>query len=116
MKTLEAAYRRQSEALQEARRTVVELSAAEKLLKGRSNAEVRAERLALESTAEGLRLRIELFRSEKLSVGARYVASGASSRSGDSLSALAGEIAGVTRMVERAKETLARLQAEHISA
>ena len=111
-RTLESAYRRQSEALQEARRTAVALATAEKDVSDQRAADLRSQRLALESTSEKLRLRIELFRSEKLSVGARYVASGAASRSGETLKALAGEIAEVTQMVERAQETLAELQAE----
>jgi len=112
MRTLESAYRRLSEALQEARRTVVELIVAEKVLGGEARTQLRAERLALESTAENLRLRIELFRGEKLSVGAQYVASGAASRSGETLATLAAEIAGVTQMVEHAKQTLATFQGD----
>jgi hypothetical protein len=112
MRTLESAYRRLSEALQEARRTVVELIVAEKVLGGEARAQLRAERLALESTTENLRLRIELFRGEKLSVGARYVASGAASRSGETLAMLGAEVAGVTQMVEHARATLAAFQAE----
>ncbi len=123
-RTLEAAYQRQSAALQEARRAAVELLAAEKQLSataeslttagwlGARIADLRTQRLRLESSAEKLRLRIELFRSEKLAVGARYVAARAASRSGETLGMLAREVAEVTKMVERAKETLAELQTE----
>jgi hypothetical protein len=114
-RTLEAAYRRQSEALQEARLTVVELIAAEKMLGSGRIGDLRAQRLALESNSEKLRLRMDLFRSEKLSVGANYVASGAASRSGDTLAVLTAEIAEVTRMVERAKQTLADLESENFT-
>jgi phage shock protein A len=122
-RTLEAAYRRQSETLQDARRSVVELIAVEKQLSaaagsgenagwlGERVAELRARRIVLESTTEKLRLRIELFRTEKLAVGASYVAAGAASRSGETLANLAREAAEVTRMVERAKAVVSELQA-----
>jgi len=123
LRTLEAAYRRQSETLQDARRSVVELIAAEKQLSaagettngsgwlGERVAELRSQRLALESTTEKLRLRIDLFRTEKLAVGTRYLAGDATSRSGETLSNLAREAAEVARMVERAKATVIELQA-----
>src|ERR1700693_2492634 len=123
LRNLEAAYRRQSETLQDARRSVVELIAAEKQLSaaaettngsgwlGERVAELRSQRLALESTTEKLRLRIDLFRTEKLAVGTRYVAGDAASRSGETLSNLAREAAEVGRMVERAKATVIELQA-----
>lgn len=123
-RTLEAAYQRQSEILQEARRTVVEMLGVEKQLSSTAEslaradwmneriAALRADRFALESASEKLRLRVELFRTEKLAVGTQYVGSGAFSRSGETLATLAREAAEITRIVERAKETLAEIQSE----
>jgi hypothetical protein len=112
LRTLEAAYQRLSRALQEARKMTVELQMAEKHFSAAAEKELRSQRFALESAAEKLRLRLELFRTEKLAVGARYVAAQATSRSGETLAALAREAADVGVMVERAKETLAKLQTE----
>lgn len=123
-RTLEAAYQRQSAALQDARRTVVEMLGAEKQLSAAAEtlarsgwmneriATLRAQRFALESASEKLRLRVELFRTEKLAVGTQYIAAGASSRSGETLAALAREAAEITQVVERAKETLAEIESE----
>ena len=75
-------------------------------------AALRAQRLTLESASEKLRLRLELFRTEKLAIGTQYVGSGALSRSGETLATLAREAAEITQVVERAKETLAEIQSE----
>lgn len=123
-RTLEAAYQRQSAVLQDARRTVVEMLATEKQLTAAAEslaradwmneriAALRSQRFALESASEKLRLRLELFRGEKLAIGTHYVASGASSRSGETLAALAREASEITQVVQRAKETLAEIQSE----
>jgi phage shock protein A len=123
-RTLEAAYQRQSAVLQDARRTVVEMLGAEKQLSAaaetlsredwtsRRIAALRAQRLMLESASEKLRLRVDLFRTEKLAVGTQYVGSGAFSRSGETLATLVREAAEITQVVERAKETLREIQSE----
>src|ERR1700693_1093437 len=82
LRNLEAAYRRQSETLQDARRSVAELTAAEKHLSaaaettngsgwlGERVAELRSQRLGLGTAIEKVRRRYDLSRHEQLSVGA----------------------------------------------
>ena len=104
---------RQGATLQEARATVVAMVERERELPAGPLADdLRSERLALESSSEKLRLRIELFRSEKLVTGARYLGNQASSRSGETLAALNREAGELRSLIEHAKETLARLQTE----
>jgi phage shock protein A len=67
--------------------------------------EVRRSRVALESMAEGVRLRVELFRTEKLAVGARFVAARAASRSGSSLAVLGDEMREIALLAEHARAT-----------
>jgi phage shock protein A len=67
-------------------------------------ADVRRSRLALESMTESVRMRIELFRTEKLAVGARFIAAQAAGRSGSSLAILADELREIALLAEHARE------------
>ncbi|MBC5811508.1 MAG: PspA/IM30 family protein [Candidatus Eremiobacteraeota bacterium] len=155
--TLEVAYQREVEALQEVRRGVTDVLTAEKRLELETNAlrsaaarhrtvaeaavragddekarlalgreafvemqterlgeqiaDVRLQRVALESNAEKLRMRVELFRTEKLAMGARYAASKATAKASETLGGLSSNAQDVARMVDRAREKTLATQA-----
>ncbi len=66
--------------------------------------ELRAQRAMLETTAEKIRQRAELFRTEKLALGARYAAAKASARAGEHVTGLSKEAAAAADAVERARD------------
>jgi len=65
-------------------------------------AQLGAQRVALESLTEGMRQRVELFRTEKLALGARYAAAKAATRAGAHAAGLSSGMEDVAAMVERA--------------
>ncbi len=155
--TLEAAYRTQVAALQDARRGVADVLTSEKRLELEADAlrangerstqaaaeaaaagddagarralereafaalqrdrllaevaQIRAQRAALESLAEGLQRRVELFRTEKLALSARYAAAKAISRAGEDTIGISDGTADVASMVERAQDRSREAQA-----
>ena len=74
-------------------------------------ADVRAQRIALEEMTEALRRRVELLRTEKLALGARYATAKATVRAGESVTGLSEHMADVARMVERARDKSRDVQA-----
>jgi phage shock protein A len=73
--------------------------------------EIRAQRVALQSTAEQLHSRAESFRTEKIAVGARYVAAKATMRAGETIVGLSKDMHDVGQMVERARDKSRAAQA-----
>ena len=67
-------------------------------------ADVRAQRTTLEAMTEALRRRVELLRTEKLALGARYATAKATVRAGANVTGLSEEMSDVARMVERARD------------
>ena len=74
-------------------------------------ASLHAQRVALAETAERMQRRVELFRTEKLALGARYEAARATSRAGESVAGLGDDMAEVARGVERARDASRDAQA-----
>lgn len=74
-------------------------------------ADVHAQRERLETTYETLRLRIDAFRAEKQALRAQYVAAQASTRAGEALGSLTGDVGEIRAMVERAKDRALELRA-----
>ncbi len=155
--TLELAYRKQLDAVADARRGVADVLTSEKRLEleaeslratgdrfARSAAEaasagddaaarralereaiaatqrerletevvqVRAQRVALESLAERMQQRADMFRTEKLALGARYAAARATTRAGENVTGLSSGMEDVAAMVERAQEKAREAQA-----
>ena len=155
--TLELAYRKQLEAVADARRGVADVLTSEKRLELESEslrstgerhslaaaeavsagddavarralereaiatmqrdrlanevAQVRAQRVALESLAERMQQQAEFFRTEKLALGARYAAARATSRAGENVTGLSSGMEEVAAMVERAQEKAREAQA-----
>jgi phage shock protein A len=66
--------------------------------------DLRAQRVLLEATAEKIRQRAELFRTEKLALSARYAAAKASARAGEHITGLSDEAAAAADAVERARD------------
>jgi phage shock protein A len=66
--------------------------------------DLRAQRVLLEATAEKIRQRAELFRTEKLALSARYAAAKASVRAGEHVTGLSDEAAAAADAVERARD------------
>jgi phage shock protein A len=66
--------------------------------------ELRAQRTVLEATAEKIRRRAELFRTEKLALRARYAAAQASVRATEHVTGLSDEAAQAAQTVERARD------------
>jgi phage shock protein A len=66
--------------------------------------DLRAQRALLEATAEKIRQRAELFRTEKLALSARYAAAKASARAGEHITGLSDEAAAAADAVERARD------------
>ncbi len=66
--------------------------------------DLRAQRALLEATAEKIRQRTELFRTEKLALSARYAAAKASARAGAHVTGLSDEAAAAADAVERARD------------
>jgi phage shock protein A len=66
--------------------------------------ELRAQRSLLEATAERIRRRAELFRTEKLALNARYAAAKASVRATEHVTGLSDEAAEAAQTVERARD------------
>ncbi len=74
-------------------------------------AEIRAHRVSLESTVEKLRMRIDLFRTEKLALGARLTSARATVRASEMLGGLSTDSAEIARSVERARDRVVQAQA-----
>jgi phage shock protein A len=74
-------------------------------------AEVRAQRAALEASARTLEERVELFRTQKLALGAKYAAAKAAAHAGETLTGLSEPMTDVVAMVERAREKSLQTQA-----
>ena len=74
-------------------------------------ADVRAQRLGLEALAGRIRQRVEQFRTEKIALGARYVAAKATSRAGETVTGLSSDMEDVANMVERARDKAMEAQA-----
>jgi phage shock protein A len=74
-------------------------------------AQLHAQRVALESLAEGMRQRVELFRTEKLALGTRYAAAKVAAQAGAHAAGLSAGMADVAAMVERAHEKARDAQA-----
>lgn len=74
-------------------------------------AQLRAQRVALESLTEGMRQRVELFRTEKIALGARYAAAKAATRAGAHAAGLSAGMEDISAMVERAHEKARDAQA-----
>jgi len=74
-------------------------------------AQLHAQRVALESLTEGMRQRVELFRTEKLALGARYAAAQAATRAGTHAVGLSSGMEDVAAMVERAHDKARDAQA-----
>ncbi|MBD5605688.1 MAG: hypothetical protein IAI48_11455, partial [Candidatus Eremiobacteraeota bacterium] len=73
--------------------------------------QVRAQRVALESLAERMQQRADMFRTEKLALGARYAAARAATRAGENVTGLSSGMEDVAAMVERAQEKAREAQA-----
>jgi len=74
-------------------------------------ADVRAQRVMLEVTTERLRQRVELLRTEKLALAARYRTSKAAVRAGEHVTGLSDEMSEIAGMVERARDRSRDVQA-----
>jgi phage shock protein A len=74
-------------------------------------AEVRAQREALEESARTLEERVQLFRTQKLALGAKYAAAKAAAHAGETLTGLSEPMTDVVAMVERAREKSLQMQA-----
>ena len=74
-------------------------------------ADVHAQRERLELTYENLRLRIDAFRAEKQVLRAQFIAAQASTRAGEALGALTGDVGEIRSMIERAKDRALELRA-----
>jgi len=74
-------------------------------------ADVRAQRLTLEATTERLRQRVELLRTEKLALAARYRTAKAAVRAGEHVTGLTDEMSEIVQMVERARDKSRDVQA-----
>jgi len=73
--------------------------------------DVRGQRIALEAMTEALRRRVEIARTEKLALGARYATAKATMRAGENVTGLSAEVNEVARMVERARDKSRDVQA-----
>jgi phage shock protein A len=74
-------------------------------------AQIRAQRKMLESLAERMQERADMFRTEKLALGARYVAAKAATQAGENVTGLSSGMEDVAKMVERAQEKAREAQA-----
>jgi phage shock protein A len=74
-------------------------------------AQIRAQRMMLESLAERMQERAEMFRTEKLALGARYAAAKAATQAGENVTGLSTGMEDVAAMVERAQEKAREAQA-----
>jgi phage shock protein A len=74
-------------------------------------ADVRAQREALEATARTLDERVQLFRTQKLALGAKYAAAKAAAAAGETLTGISQPMTDVVAMVERAREKSLQMQA-----
>jgi phage shock protein A len=74
-------------------------------------AQIRAQRKMLESLAERMQERAEMFRTEKLALGARYTAARAATHAGENVTGLSSGMEDVAAMVERAQEKARDAQA-----
>ncbi len=73
--------------------------------------DVRTQRLALEATTERLRQRVEMLRTEKLALAARYRSAKATVRAGEHVTGLSEEMSEIAQMVERARDRSRDVQA-----
>ena len=74
-------------------------------------ADVRAQRAGLESLAERIGQRVEMFRTEKIALSARYAAAKATARAGETVTGISPEMEDVVSMVDRAREKALQAQA-----